>query len=150
MWWTTVFSLLYPVATLIVFSTQSTEILPALDLFHKDGSSFHASFLPFLPFFSFPFGLSFFLLFLLSLMHVLDTHGKDWSDSADGWSHLFIPRIKVRILWAPYLSIYFLFKGSHSFHGFKNMSLLMIPKSRDLSSKFQSHRYNCLLVSCIS
>lgn len=111
--------LLYPVATLIVFSAQSTDTPPAMDLFHKVASSSDQSSLPFLPFLylSFPFGLSFFCCFFLWYMF-LALMGKTGVPSADGWSHLFIPRIKLEFSGLLPLSIYPLFRGSHSFRSF--------------------------------
>ena len=69
--------------------------------------------------------------------------------SADGWSRLFIPRIKLEFSGLlPPPSTPSLEDLTHSV-AFK-MCLLMIPKFIDLSSNLQSHMYNCLLVNCIS
>lgn len=141
--------LLYPVATLIVFSAQSTDTPPAMDLFHKVASSSNGSSLPFLPFFylSFPFGLSFFCCFFLWYMS-LALMGRTGVPSADGWSHLFIPRIKLEFSGLlPPPSTRSLEDLIHSVAS--KTCLLMIPKFIELSSKLQSHMYHCLFVSCI-
>ena len=89
------------------------------------------------------------LPFLLSLMHVLGTHGKDWSDSGDGRSHLFTPRMKLDF------SGFFASPSTPSLEDLIHSvalktSLLMIPKIIDLFSMPQGHMCHCLLVNCTS
>ena len=97
---------------------------------------------------SFPFGLSFFCCSFLWYMF-LALVGRTGVPSADGWSRLFIPRIKLEFSGLlPPPSTPSLEDLIHSV-AFKTC-LLMIPKFIDLSSNLQPHMYNCLLVNCIS